>query len=59
MAKIIAAAAALGFLAMIEPLSAVAQDKQAKCSAYCQRVCTAANIKSQCMNTCVSKCMFK
>ena len=59
MAKLIATVVAFGLLTMIVPVSAVAQDKQAKCSAYCQRACTAANIKSQCMNTCMSKCMFK
>ena len=59
MAKFIAVVVAFGLLTMIAPVSAVAQDKQAKCNAYCQRACTAANFKSQCMNTCMSKCMFK
>ena len=58
MAKLIAAIVAFGVVTTIVPVPAFAQDRQAKCSAYCQRTCTAANIKSQCMSTCVSKCMY-
>jgi len=58
MAKSISAIVAFGLLTMILPASAFAQDRQAKCNAYCQRTCTAANIKSQCVSTCMSKCMY-
>jgi len=58
MAKLIAAVVAFGVVTTIVPVSAAAQDRQAKCSAYCNRACANANFKSNCMNICVSKCMF-